>query len=55
MYTVILEALPPFIYLLQKNMDIVIARLTRSYGPTMLMSDTKAIGQFIKKVLLVKT
>ena len=25
------------------------ARFTRSYGPTMLMSDTKAISQFIKK------
>ena len=24
------------------------ARLTRSYGPTMLLSDTKAINQFIK-------
>ena len=33
----------------QKNLDIVIPRLTRSYGPTMLMSDTKAISQFIKK------
>ena len=36
-------------YIKQKNMDIVIPRLTRSYGPTMLMSDTKAISQFIKK------
>ena len=36
-------------YIHQKNMDIVIPRLTRSYGPTMLMSDTKAISQFIKK------
>ncbi len=35
-------------YIKQKNMDIVIPRLTRSYGPTMLMSDTKAISQFIK-------
>lgn len=33
----------------QKGLDIVIPRLTRSYGPTMLMSDTKAISQFIKK------
>ncbi len=32
-----------------KGMDIVIPRLTRSYGPTMLMTDTKAISQFIKK------
>ena len=36
-------------YIKQKNMDIVVPRLTRSYGPTMLMSDTKAISQFIKK------
>lgn len=36
-------------YIKQKKMDIVIPRLTRSYGPTMLMSDTKAISQFIKK------
>lgn len=35
----------------QENIDIVIPRLTRSYGPTMLMSDTKAISQFIKKAL----
>ena len=28
---------------------IIIPRITRSYGPTMLMSDTKAISQFIKK------
>ena len=35
-------------YIKQKNMDIVIPRPTRSYGPTMLMSDTKAISQFIK-------
>lgn len=36
-------------YLKQKNLDVVIPRLTRSYGPTMLKSDTKAISQFIKK------
>ena len=36
-------------YKAQKGMDIVIPRLTRSYGPTMQMSDTKAISQFIKK------
>ncbi len=35
-------------YISQKNMDIVIPRLTRAYGPTMLMSDTKALSQFIK-------
>lgn len=36
-------------YRTQKGLDIVIPRLTRSYGPTMLMTDTKAISQFIKK------
>lgn len=36
-------------YIFQKNLDIVIPRFTRSYGPTMLMTDTKAISQFIKK------
>ena len=36
-------------YKAQKGLDIVILRFTRSYGPTMLMSDTKAISQFIKK------
>lgn len=35
-------------YIKQKNMDIVIPRLTRTFGPTMLMNDTKAISQFIK-------
>ncbi len=33
----------------QKNLDVVIPRFTRSYGPTMLMTDTKAISQFIRK------
>lgn len=36
-------------YKAQKGLDIVIPRFTRSYGPTMRMSDTKAISQFIKK------
>lgn len=36
-------------YRIQKGLDIVIPRLTRTYGPTMLMSDTKALSQFIKK------
>lgn len=31
------------------DMDFVIPRLSRVYGPTMLKSDTKAISQFIKK------
>ncbi len=35
-----------------KGLDVVIPRLTRTSGPTMLMSDTKAISQFIKKAVL---
>ncbi len=35
-------------YIKEKGMDIVIPRLSRTYGPTMLLSDTKAISQFIK-------
>ena len=38
-------------YIKQKNLDIVIPRLSRVYGPTMLMSDTKALSQFIKNSL----
>lgn len=33
----------------QEKLDVVIPRFTRSYGPTMLVSDTKAISQFIRK------
>ncbi len=36
-------------YKAQKGLDVVIPRPTRSYGPTLLMSDTKAISQFIRK------
>lgn len=36
-------------YKAQKGLDIVVPRFTRSYGPTMSMTDTKAISQFIKK------
>ena len=36
-------------YKSQKGIEVVIPRLTRTYGPTMQMSDTKAISQFIKK------
>ena len=36
-------------YISQYGMDIVIPRLSRVYGPTMLKSDSKAIAQFIKK------
>jgi len=35
-------------YISQKKLDVVIPRFTRTYGPTMLMNDTKAISQFIK-------
>lgn len=31
------------------RLDFVIPRLSRAYGPTMLLSDSKAIAQFIKK------
>lgn len=36
-------------YIKQKNLDIVIPRITRSYGPTLLKSDTKALSQFLSK------
>lgn len=36
-------------YRRQYGMDIVIPRLSRVYGPTMLPTDSKAIAQFIKK------
>lgn len=39
-------------YKAQKELDIVIPRFTRSYGPTMQMSDSKAISQFIKKAVM---
>lgn len=38
-------------YISQKNMDIVIPRLTRSYGPTLLKSDKKAMSQFLHKAI----
>ena len=36
-------------YKAQKGLDIVIPRLTRSYGPTLLETDTKALSQFLHK------
>nr|MCR5100278.1 NAD-dependent epimerase/dehydratase family protein [Butyrivibrio sp.] len=36
-------------YIKQKGLDIVLPRLSRTYGPTMLKTDSKAISQFIKK------
>lgn len=38
-------------YISAKNLDIVIPRISRTYGPTMQMSDSKAIAQFIKKAV----
>ncbi len=38
-------------YIAQKDADAVIARFTRSFGPTLLGSDTKALSQFLKKAL----
>lgn len=38
-------------YIREKGVDAVILRLPRCYGPTMRMSDTKALSQFIKKGL----
>lgn len=38
-------------YKAQKGLDVVIPRFTRSYGPTMLRTDTKAISQFINKAI----
>lgn len=36
-------------FIRQEGLDVTIARLSRTYGPTMLLSDTKAISQFLKK------
>ena len=36
-------------YRSQKGLEVVIPRLTRSYGATMLMTDTKAISQFLRR------
>lgn len=38
-------------YIEEKNADAVIIRLPRCYGPTMRMSDSKALAQFIKNAL----
>lgn len=35
-------------YTRQKELDIVIPRLTRSYGPTLLDTDTEALSHFIR-------
>ena len=38
-------------YLAAKGLDIVIPRFTRSYGPSLLKTDTKALSQFIGNAL----
>lgn len=38
-------------YIKQKNLDIVIPRLARVYGPTLLKTDTKALSQFLKNAV----
>ena len=38
-------------YKTQKGLKVVIPRVTRTYGPTMQMNDSKAISQFIKNSL----
>lgn len=38
-------------YSAEKDVDTVILRLPRCYGPTMRRSDTKAVAQFIKKAV----
>lgn len=38
-------------YLKQNGLDCVIARLTRTFGPTVLPTDTKAISQFFNNAL----
>lgn len=38
-------------YRKQKGLDVVIPRLTRSYGPTLLKTDTKAMSQFLEKAV----
>ena len=38
-------------YIVEKNVNVKIARLCRIFGPTMLESDSKASSQFIKKAI----
>jgi len=35
-------------YIAQKGLDVIIPRLSRTFGPTMLMNDSKAASQFLK-------
>lgn len=41
-------------YRVQKKADVVIARIARSYGPTLLSSDTRALSQFFHNALAGK-
>ncbi len=36
-------------FISQKNLDVVIPRLPRVFGPTLLPTDTKALSQFLRK------
>lgn len=38
-------------YISEKDVEVKIVRLSRIFGPTMLMSDSKASSQFIKKAI----
>lgn len=38
-------------YMCEHGIDFVVPRFTRSYGPTLLRSDTKAMSQFIRKAI----
>lgn len=38
-------------YISSKKLDVVIPRFTRTYGPTLLDSDTKALSQFLAKAI----
>lgn len=38
-------------YIAQKGLDVVIPRITRTYGPTLLKTDSKAMSQFLSKAL----
>lgn len=38
-------------YRVQRGLPVVIARLTRSFGPTLLSSDTKALSQFLRNAV----
>ncbi len=36
-------------YIRQRELDVVIPRFTRSFGPSLLSTDTKALSQFLRK------